>query len=431
MRICKWWLLAGCGIVILSIIGVGVASAEELLPLRALGHAVHQAAARDLEPFLVQWRTYGLADVRELLFREAALPYPAYDVGYLLNTWASPIITQYFEPLNEWLERAPLPGFPADWPSGMIEALTFDGKIYAIPMRAVNNVLHYNKNYFEQRHVELPTTIEELFEAAKKLTFIREDGVRVYGMAFYGMPTIIYEVLIALARAWGPDAGVITPDYRVVCNKPPMVTVLSKLHELYTYGALPPDVFLYEVSDSVRMFQMGQVAMVFHPADYYRRFNDPSASQVAGNTGLSLIPPAADYKGVLPGSISFMTFWSFVIPKNLPYERKELAWEFIRRLSTPEAQLHAAIYNANAPTRLSVLYSDDFKAAAPYAEIAGKALSIARVPLPAFDSIMEAVDIFGTYAHMAIKGEMAPQEAMDRAAEELRALLAAEGLLRE
>lgn len=405
------------------------AFAEEQ-PLRALGHAVHQKAAAGLEPFPVEWRTYGLADIRELLFREATLPEPPYDLGFLLNFWASPIITNYFEPLNEWLALFPIPGFPEDFPPGMIETLTFDGKIYGIPMRTVVVTLHYNKAIFEERGVEVPTTIEELFEAAKKLSFVREDGTRVYGLVFEGLPTLIGDPLIALARAWG-DAGVVTPDYRVVCDEAPMVTVLTKIRELFEIGALPPDILSYEVTDKIRMMQAGQAAMTLAPADYYARFNDPQLSSVAGNVEVAMIPPAAECKDLLPGSRSLLNFWSFVIPRNSSIHSKQRAWEFIQHLSTPEAQLYSALNNGNMPTRLSVWESDEFASKIPYAKVAAQVLKIAQVPWPGFDNITKAQDIFGTEAHLAIMGLKSPQEAMYSAAEQIRSLLAAEGLLRE
>ena len=245
---------------------------------------------------------------------------------------------------------------------------------------------------------------------------------------FEGLPTLIGDPLIVLARAWN-DAGVITPDYRVVCNELPMVTVLTKVRELFQVGALPPDILTYEVSDKVRMIQLGQAAMTMAPAGYYNTFNDPEASLVSGDVEVTLIPPAEEYKDTLLGSRSLMNFWSFVIPKNSP--NKERAWEFIRHLSSFEAQLYSALYNANSPTRLSVWDSAEFLDVAPFAKTAAQVLKIAQVPWPAFDHIAEVQDIFGTEAHLAIMGIKSPQEAMDSAAEQIKALLAAEGLLHE
>jgi len=424
----KNWM-TGLGIVVIGLaLCMGGVAADSTIT--ALGHAVHQRAAAGIEPLPVTWRTYGLAEIRDILFREATLPTAGYDVGYLLNFWASPVIANLFEPLDEWLEKYPIPGFPDDFPPGMIQALTVNGKLYGIPMRAVVVGLHYNKALFDERGVNVPTTIEELFQAAKDLSFVREDGTRVYGLVFEGLPTLIGDPLICLARAWG-DAGVITPDYRVVCDEMPMITVVEYMRELYQAGALPPDLLAFEVADKVRLIQAGQAAMTLAPCDYYLRFNDPTISKVAGNVEFIMIPPAQEYKNVLPGSLSLVNFWSFVIPKNIPEERKELAWKFIRELSTREAQLYSALHNANAPTRLSVWTDPNFVEIAPYAKVAAQILAIAQVPWPAFDQITKAQEVFGMEVHYAITGMKAVEEAMRAAANEIRRLLAAEGLLRE
>src|SRR3990172_10522722 len=76
----------------------------------ALGHKVHQQIimgerggdAKNLaEPWLkekgigrIEWVTYGLEGIHDKLFRDASLPKSTVDVGFLLNSYASPRITE-------------------------------------------------------------------------------------------------------------------------------------------------------------------------------------------------------------------------------------------------------------------------------------------------------------------------------------------------
>ena len=117
-------LLAGAtGIAALAAAGplAGRARGQGTDKLVALGHKVHQQIimgerggdARNLaEPWLkdkgvgrIEWVTYGLDGIHDKLFREASLPRSTVDVGFLLNSYASPRITELLEPLDEWQQR--------------------------------------------------------------------------------------------------------------------------------------------------------------------------------------------------------------------------------------------------------------------------------------------------------------------------------------
>lgn len=71
------------------------------------------------------------------------------------------------------------------YPAGL-EAVSDAGQTWAWPLWATTIPILANAEYFEQQGVEIPTveegwTWDEFVEAAKALTFVREDGVQVYG----------------------------------------------------------------------------------------------------------------------------------------------------------------------------------------------------------------------------------------------------------
>lgn len=394
--------------------------------LVALGHAVHRRAATGLEESFqrrtgvgrIEWRTFGLGDVHEHLLRGGALPRAAYDLGYLLNWWASRRALGLMEPLNEWLERAPIERFD-DFAPGMLRALTMDGRLYGIPMRAVASALHYNEEYFAERGVRVPATIEEFAEAATKLTFTTRAGEKVFGFVPAGLPRIIGDYIIVVARAW--DGDVITEDFRVACNEPPVVKALTIYRDLFRGGAVPPDFLSYEVTDQVRTMQMGRAAMTVGPAGANVLYNDPAVSRIAGKARVALIPASREMAGRLEASRSLINFWSFVMPRTGAH--KSFVWELIRHLSTRGSQAYSAFVGANDPTRLWLYDQPEFRARVPYADIVKKILAFSRVPWPAFDEVTRTQDIFGREVHRAILGEKMPQRAMDDAAREIGPLL--------
>jgi multiple sugar transport system substrate-binding protein len=56
-----------------------------------------------------------------------------------------------------------------DLEPAMVKAMSYDGKIYGIPMQAQTHVMAYRKDLFDKNGITPPTTFEEMQAAAKKL----------------------------------------------------------------------------------------------------------------------------------------------------------------------------------------------------------------------------------------------------------------------
>lgn len=412
----------------------GAARAQAPEKLVALGHKVHQQIimgerggdAKNLaEPWLrdkgigrIEWVTYGLDGIHDKLFRETSLPRGSVDVGFLLNSYASPRITELLEPLDEWQQKAPVEDL-ADFFPNMLRTLTVKGRLYGIPMRATTTFLHYNRAIFEERGVAgPPRTIEEFAEIARKCTFTRLGGEKVYGFSVQGTKQEIFYPLLDLARAW--DGDFLTADYRVVLNEPPVVKALTLMRDLQKDGVMPPNFTALSNTDEVRFVQGGRAAMTVHGSNYHATFNDPKNSRVAGQFAYALLPASQEMKGKLEFAPTKTEFWSFVIPHNAP--AKALSWDFIRTLSSKRNIVQMAL-NGNSPTRASAYGDASLKAKVPYAELEQKVLRVSRVPWPAFDQVSRAIDILGDEAHRALLGLKSPKQALDDAAKAIMPLV--------
>ena len=402
--------------------------------LVALGHKVHQqiimgergGEAKNLaEPWLrdkglgrIEWVTYGLDGIHDKLFREASLPRSTVDVGFLLNSYASPRITELLESLEDWQGKAPVEDM-ADFFPNMLKTLTVKGRLYGVPMRATTTFLHYNKAIFEERGIAgPPRTIEELADIARKCTFTRPSGEKIYGFSIQGTKSEIFYPLLDLSRAW--DGDYLTGDYRVVLNEPPVVKALTLLRDLVKDGVLPPNITAHSNTDEVRFVQGGRSAMTIHGSNYHATFNDPKNSKVAGQFAYALLPASQEMSGKLEFAPTKTEFWSFVIPRTAP--AKALSWDFIRTLSSKKAIVQMAL-NGNSPTRASAYADPLVKAKVPYAELEQKVLRVSRVPWPAFDQVSRAIDILGDEVHRALLGLKAPKQALDDAAKAITPLV--------
>ncbi len=129
------------------------------------------------------------------------------------------------------------------YPAGL-KAVTDAGKIWAWPLWATAIPIMANTEYFEERGVPLPTveegwTWDEFVEAAKALTFVREDGTRVYGFSssfdvdFVGVEPLYY---IDGGRVRSVDGRAF------VQNSPEGASAVQKIADLaLVHQVTPPD----------------------------------------------------------------------------------------------------------------------------------------------------------------------------------------------
>lgn len=395
--------------------------------LTALGHRVHQTCAttgpggdateawRKQAGASVNWVTFGDVNaIHERLLREVTLGETTIDVGFLLNGRAVPRNLKLFEPLDALMKEAALEA-PEDFAPGLIEPLKLDGALHGVPVRHATNALIYNEALLKERGVsKLPATFEELIELARKLTFKRDDGTQVHGLAF---TAVFASNFLTLARCLGGDY--MTPDGKLVAAEPGMVKVLTTLAELYKAGVLPRNFATVNNEEITTWMQQGRAAITINPFARLVTYNDASKSKFSGRFKSLLPPMAAD----LVGKMAFaptVEYWSLVIPKNA--RQKPLSWDLIRALSS-KAGTKAMALNGNGPARVSTYADPALIAAMPYAADEAAALKASRIHLPAFDEQARAHDIFIEETQAAVLGIKPAQQAMDDAVKRVKPLL--------
>lgn len=353
----------------------------------------------------VNWVTFETGPLHDRLFREASLGESTVDVAFILNTYATPRVASLFQPLDSYMEKDPIEDV-GDFFPGLVKGVTFNGKLHAMPFRHASTGLHYNEEIFAERGItKPPETMEEFIEVAKKCTYTRADGTPVVGFI---LPGVAYPEVIAVARAW--DADFITPDMKVVANSKEMIAALTVIRELYQAGAIPRNLTGMKAEDANTWMQQGRAAMAASSMSRSGLYNDPAKSQVAGKIKTTYFPVAQALKGKYDVAPTKVEFWSMAIPNNS--KNKDLAWSFIKAMSSKEAALAAAL-NGNGPVRNSTYDDPRIKEALPYAEAERKVLQVSRVPLPAFDNAARAADFFKEEAEAAVLGMKTPQQAMD------------------
>lgn len=228
------------------------------------------------------------------------------------------------------------------------EANQWDGKYYSLPFNKSTRILFYNKGLFEEKGVKVPTTWEELTEAAAKLTIDKDgDGKNdVIGMGFEN--SVGQEFSAYVLQAGGEYLD--EKEKKVKFNSPEGVAALKFINDMIQNGTAR---LAGEDGYMSNPFGRGDVAMY-----------------VGSSAGIPFVAKAAE------GNIE----WSAtVLPKGkkaaTPFagtnvsvfasatdEQKLAAWEFIKFLINTENTAYWAEKSGYLPVRYSALELASYKA---------------------------------------------------------------------
>lgn len=394
--------------------------------LTIISHRVHNTVAtgdqggditeawRNENGIDVEWVTMETGPLHERLFRELALPETSIDIAFLLNTRAVESVTALLEPLDSYMEQNPIEDFDDVFP-GLVEAMTFDGTLYGIPFRHASSCFHYNERLLAERGIERPQTMEEVIDAARQLTYETPDGQKLHGFIVMGDN---YANVVDLARAWNGDF--ITLDYELAVTDPGMTKAFETLRSFYEEGVLPTGWATIQTEEVNTWMQTGRAAMTLTSCGRNRIYNDPEASQEAGNIKTVAMPVAAEFKDEFEVAPAKVEFWTMVIPKNS--KNKEYAWDLIRTMLSKENTLKAAL-NGNGPVRASTYDEPEMQEQLAYADEEKAVLLVGRVPLPPFDESARAADIFVEELQAAVLGMKPVEEALTSIEQRVEPLL--------
>lgn len=393
--------------------------------LEVISHRVHQAvlttgAGGDLTaPWTrrtgaaVNWTTFDIVPLQDRLFREASLNETSIDVGFLLNSRATPRAAELLEPLEAHMAREAVEDFDDLFP-GLRAAMVVGGKTIGVPFRHASNALFYNEQILEERGVaQKPRTMEELIEAALRCTYTR-DGTPVSGFI---LPGALTSMPVAFARSWNGDF--ITADYRVIPNRPAMVHALATFRTFFERGALPRSYTATTIDDQVTALQQGRAVFSILPFARIGQLNDPAASRFPGKIKLMTMPMAQELTGRVPYA-AIVEFWAMSIPKNA--RNKALSWSFIREMSSKASTIGATL-NGNGAVRASAYRDAQVRERLPTAAVEAETLATARVPFPAHENIARADAIFIEETQAAVLGRKPVEQAVDDAVRRITPLM--------
>lgn len=380
-----------------------------------LSHKVHENVARGLtagttggdiagawagaNKATLNWVTGNIDPIHDRLGRELSLRESSVDLAFVINKFHTPRIAAQLEPLDKRIAAEPIE-ILGSIPEPLKKALTYDGKLTALPFRHATTGLHWNKTLFAERGLDhAPRSLDELLEYARKMSYTRSDGTRVVGLVMNSGDEHV--AVLTLLSAFG--ARLFDDNGKVTANSPAMIKGLSTMATLYKEGVLAQNYATMTIDDVITAVQNGRAAMAIDPFARYAVYNNPESSKFPGQIDVVVTPSVDNPKGT-----AITEIWSMAIPRNA--KNKDLAYSLMRALSTKEATIRMAL-NGNGPVDPTAYSDARLQEKLPYTKAEAEALKIAQVIPSSFDRSVEVAAIFREESQAAVLGLKSPEDA--------------------
>jgi multiple sugar transport system substrate-binding protein len=286
----------------------------------------------------------------------------------------------------------------------------WEGENYALLLLAYGYSMVYNEQLLNDAGVAVPTTAEELISAAQTLTV----GPDQFG---YGTTTIPGSNLFTHVSVWIIGAGghVTTGDAPSV-NTPEAVQGVSNWVELVKAGVTPTSM---ETGPLRQLLQQGKLAMWFD-GPWGQGFIASAPEEVKPHLKVAQLP----FPHIFGGSSNVMA-----IPKDIPDDEKQLVWEFIQSLTTPEAQTEYNLMYCTPTARTDVdVPEDEVLAACPVIDSWVEALNSPNLvdyfPKALATKTSQLIDLMSETMQVLITSDASVQEELDKLQAQLEELQA-------
>ena len=292
---------------------------------------------------------------------------------------------------------------------------TVDGKVLGVTALVDNLAVVYNKDLFKAAGIAEPGpdwTWDDLRAAAKAVS---KPADKIFGLAF---PADASETMVwqNVALLWAAGGDILSPDNtKAIFNSPEGVRAVTVLQQLAQDGSLLLD-FHPDSPATAQLFNSGKIGMVITGPWGLGDFTDV-------NYGVQFMP--AFDKGGSHETIAGPDNW--VIFDNGP-DRVNASWELLKWITSKENVLKDSMATGHLPLRTSVQtmpefapFNEKFPGVGLFADNLKNVLK-ARPQIAAYPQIST---LYGQAIANVLMGKATPQEALDAAATQADAILAA------
>ena len=309
---------------------------------------------------------------------------------------------------------------------GTIGGGTGEGSLWTIPAMVESYILAYRKDILDRYKIKVPTSYEELAEAArlvKKHAGI--DGIVARGAPNFSSINTSYlsGVKSYTDGKWAELDG----KMHAHLNDPRAVKFTQMYVDMLRESG-PANWVTMVWYDAMEYFTAGQAGMIPDCDFFAANFENPTKSKVAGKVGYALLPSG-------PAGKTYSGLWTWGLGMSKTTRNKEAAWLFIQWATSPQTLLNATVEFRNYnPTRASVMNDPRVQKMIGgwgngiYVETVQKNFETARVGWIPQPERARVGDIWMRALHEIYFKRMSPEAALERANGEVDKLFTDLGL---
>jgi multiple sugar transport system substrate-binding protein len=264
-------------------------------------------------------------------------------VQFMSNKWVQPLtdIDPNFELDDEIFTYDDLPYWDG-------EAQVFDatGTLTSVPINGNILIYMYRKDLYEKLGLDLPKTWQDVIEngqAAMKSDEVPYGGAFRLQGATGGVTSISYDfqpIFNATGATWFKEEGV---DWTPTVDSPEAIEAAKILRELALLG--PEATTTMGQAQVIATMQAGDALQANLISGAAPGLEDEANSNVVGKMGYAPLPEGPD-----GGAATATGIWSLGVPAGLDEDRSEAALEFIKFVTSKDAQT-AFAENGGIPIR--------------------------------------------------------------------------------
>ncbi|GAA3757749.1 sugar ABC transporter substrate-binding protein [Microbacterium kribbense] len=303
----------------------------------------------------------------------------------------------------------------SDFQPGPVSITTYQDKVVGVPIITENEILYYRKDLLTKAGLEVPTTMDELKAAAKKIS---EENPGVAGFVSRTQASAGVTQFSGFLYSFGGD-------WIDSNGKSGIASDAAKKAYAY-YGGLLRDYGPAQVNtdmswpEAMAIFQQGKAAFETDASSLYENLTNPEKSKVADQVGFAPFP--AGPAGSKPYNVAA---WALGINANS--KNQDNAWKFIQWATSPKMTL--AMQKEGTPSaRTSAWDNPEATSSFPpelAKAIAENAKNGVGYDRPLVVAVAQAREIVGTPFVVAITGGDS-DAAADKASTQFESLLQSE-----
>ena len=301
--------------------------------------------------------------------------------------------------------------------SGPMQAVTYDGKIWAVPWYTDAGLLYYRQDLLEKSgYSEAPATWTELQEMAAK---VMKDQNISNGFVFQGDE---YEggVCNGCEYIWSAGGNILDPDdpSKVIIDTPESAAGLAIERSMIETGASPQAVLQYQETETEGAFLTGDgVFMRIWPSTYALAGTTDFPKVKKDQLGIAPIPVDE------PGNQSYSTLggWNFLI--NAQSDLQDEAWEFIKWMTAPEQLIANAKVGSHLPVRESLYDDPEVIDNVPVARLGKEAIIDNSRPRPVSPYYSDVSLELAEQLNTSLSGDISPEDAVATLQEDLQQIV--------